>query len=68
MISVENRKFSSILYEETDFTVEFVLRNLVTPSNFIGFRDSRNFTFFEAPGVGVTHGMIMWMPYGTLGE
>ena len=33
------------------FTVEIVSRNLVTQSNFIGFRDSRNFMFFKAPGV-----------------
>ena len=35
-----------------DFTIEFVSQNLVTISNFIGFRDSQNFTFFEALGVG----------------
>ena len=34
-----------------DFTVTIVSRNLVTTSNFVEFRDSRNFTFFEAPGV-----------------
>ena len=34
-----------------DFTVGIVLRNLVTQSNFIEFRDSQNFTFFEAPGL-----------------
>ena len=33
-------------------SVDFISRNLVTPSNFIGFRDSRNFTFFETSGVG----------------
>ena len=38
--------------DETDFTVEFVLRNLVTPLNFIGFQDSQNVTFFETSGVG----------------
>ena len=27
-------------------------RELATTSNFVEFRDSRNFTFFEAPGVG----------------
>ena len=31
-----------------DFTVGIVLRNLATMSNFIKFRDSQNFTFFEA--------------------
>ena len=35
-----------------DFTVGILLRNLATTSNFVEFRDSRNFTFFEAPGVG----------------
>ena len=35
-----------------DFTVGIISRNLVTTSNFVEFRDSRNFTFFEAPGVG----------------
>ena len=35
-----------------DFTFEFVSQNLVTMSNFVGFRDSRNFMFFEASGVG----------------
>ena len=31
-----------------DFSVVIVSRNLATTSNFIEFRDSRNFTFFEA--------------------
>ena len=31
-----------------DFTVEIVLQNLATASNFVEFRDNRNFTFFEA--------------------
>ena len=35
-----------------DFIVGIVLRNLATTSNFIEFRDSQNFTSFEAPGVG----------------
>ena len=30
-----------------DFTVGIVSRNLSTMSNFVEFRDSRNFTFFE---------------------
>ena len=34
-----------------DFTVGIVLRNLVIHSNFFGFQDGRNFTFFKAPGV-----------------
>ena len=33
------------------FTVGIVYRNLVTTSNFVEFRDSQNFTFFEIPGV-----------------
>ena len=32
-----------------DFTVGIASRNLATTSNFVKFRDSRNFTFFEAP-------------------
>ena len=35
-----------------DFTVGIVSRNLGTTSNFVEFRDSRNFTFFEVSGVG----------------
>ena len=31
-----------------DFSVEIVSRNLVTTSNFVGFQDGRDFTFFEA--------------------
>ena len=31
-----------------DFTVGIVSQNLATMSNFVEFRDSRNFTFFEA--------------------
>ena len=34
-----------------DFTVGIVSRNLATTSNFVEFRDSQNFTSFEAPGV-----------------
>ena len=34
-----------------DFTVGIVSRNLATTSNFVEFRDSRNFMFFEASGV-----------------
>ena len=34
-----------------DFIVGIVSRNLANKSNFIEFRDSRNFTFFEASGV-----------------
>ena len=35
-----------------DFTVGIVSRNLAITSNFVEFRDSWNFTFFEALGVG----------------
>ena len=34
-----------------DFTAETVSRNLATTSNFVEFRDSRNFTLFETPKV-----------------
>ena len=34
-----------------DFTVRIVSRNLATTSNFVQFRDSRNFMFFKAPRV-----------------
>ena len=34
-----------------NFTVGIVLRNLATTSNFVKFRDGRNFTFFEATRV-----------------
>ena len=34
-----------------DFFVEILSRNLATTSNFVGFRDGRDFTFFEAWGV-----------------
>ena len=35
-----------------DFSVEIVSRNLATTSNFVRFRGGRDFTFFEAWGVG----------------
>ena len=34
-----------------DFIIGIVSRNLATTSNFVEFRDSRNFTFFEVTGV-----------------
>ena len=34
-----------------DFIVEIVSQNIDTTSNFVEFRDSRNFTFFEASRV-----------------
>ena len=36
---------------EMDFIIGIVSRNLATTSNFVEFRDSQNFTFFEAPRV-----------------
>ena len=33
-----------------DYTVGIVTRNLANMSNFVGFRDSQNFTFFKVPG------------------
>ena len=33
-----------------DFTIEIVSRNLATTLNVVEFRDSWNFTFFEAEG------------------
>ena len=33
-------------------TVGIVSQNLATQSNFVEFRDSRNFTYFEKTGVG----------------
>ena len=35
-----------------DFTVGIVSQNLATASNFVEFRDNRNFIFFEAQSVG----------------
>ena len=35
-----------------DFTIKIVSRNLATMLNFVEFRDSRNFIFFEALDVG----------------
>ena len=51
VISVENLKLFYISDDEMNFTVGIILQNLVTQLNFIGFQDSRNFTFFEAPNV-----------------
>ena len=47
-----------------DITVGLVLQNLVTRSNCAGFRESQNFTYFEAKRTNdmVTCGM---MPHGT---
>ena len=35
-----------------DLIVGFVMRNLIAQANFVKFRDSRNFMFFEETGVG----------------
>ena len=51
VISIENPKFFYISDDETDCTVESVSRNLATTLNFVEFRDSQKFIFFEAPRV-----------------
>ena len=38
-------------FSRSRMTVEIVSQNLATTSNFVEFRDSQNFTYFEAPGV-----------------
>ena len=38
-----------------DFTVGIVSRNLATTSNFIEFRDSRNFHIFRGKGGSAEH-------------
>ena len=35
-----------------DLIVGYIIKNLVVEAYFVEFRDSRNFTFFEATGVG----------------
>ena len=45
-----------------DFNVGIVLRNLVIQLNFVRFRDSQNFTFFEAPCVASdTWHLVEWL-------
>ena len=62
VISVKNPKNFSISDDETDSTVGIVSRNLVTQSNFIGFRNSRDFVFFEASRVtGDTWHLFGWL-------
>ena len=51
-IFAENPEFFYISDDETDFSIEIVSRNLTTTSNFVGYRGGRDFTFFEAWGVG----------------
>ena len=47
--------------DETNCTIGIVSRNLATQSNFVGFQDSWNFTYFETTdGCRGTHGE----PYG----
>ena len=36
--------------DETDFTVGIISRNLATTSNFVEFRDNRNFHVFRGNG------------------
>ena len=49
LISVKIRNFFYNSYDETDFIVGIVSQNLATMSNFVEFRDSKNFMSFEAP-------------------
>ena len=51
VISVKNLEFFWISDDKTDFIVGIISRNLAITSNFIEFRDSQNFTFFEVPKV-----------------
>ena len=51
-VQVENLDVFLISDDETDLTIGFVSRNLVAQVNFVEFRYSQNFTFFEASGVG----------------
>ena len=52
VISVRKLKYFYISNGETNFSVEIVSQNLATMSNFIGFRGSQDFRFFEVWGVG----------------
>ena len=52
VISIKIRNFSRSWIKKMDFTVGIVSQNLATTSNLVKLRDSRNFTFFEALGVG----------------
>ena len=44
--------FFYISNDEKDCTVGIVSQNLATHSNFVEFRDSKNFRYFEATSVG----------------
>ena len=43
-----------------DFVVGIISQNLVTQLNFIGFRDSKNFTYFEARVLDDTWSGATW--------
>ena len=51
-VQVENLEVCYITDNETNLTVGFISQNLVAQANFVEFRDSKNFTFFEVLGVG----------------
>ena len=62
VISIENLEFFLISDDDMDFTVGIVSRNIVTQSNFVGFRDSRNFTFFKTTSVASdTWHLVEWL-------
>ena len=51
-VQVENLEVFKILDDETDLNIGFVSQNLVAQTNFVEFRNSHNFMFFKASGVG----------------
>ena len=62
VILVENLEFFYILDDETGFTAGIASRNLAGQSNFVEFQGSRNFTFFETPGVASdTWHLVEWL-------
>ena len=62
VISIENLKIFWISDGETAFTVGIVSQNIVTMSNFVGFRDGWTFTFFEASGLASdTWHLVEWL-------
>ena len=52
VISVKTQNFSRSRMTKRTSPLESSREILVTTSNFVEFRDSRNFSFFEAPSVG----------------
>ena len=52
VILVKTQNFSRSRMTKQISPLESSWENLTTTSNFFEFRDCRNFTFFEAPGVG----------------